>query len=421
MAWLRGGDGSHTPPRLGQTRGVGGGDEIGGATSGTGATVALDALLRTDHPRKLAAADWAREHLGPTEAFEPSRWRVAAEFGIQGLMAPHELGGSGRSVVDALLTFEGLGLGTEDQGTVFALSAQVFAMQSALLMAGTSAQLAEWVPRLCRGEVIGSFAMSEPNAGSDTASIATTASPLADGSFRLDGVKSWVTLGSECDVVVVFATTDPDAGRWGHTAFLVEMDRPGVDRGEVVAKMGLGSCPFTTVTFDDCRVGPDAVLGSVGAGGAIFADAVNAERAFLYAAQLGATERAIDASIARARSRIQFGRSIGSFQAVSHRIADMKLHHEAARLLVYKAGILRDRGDDVTLAAALAKLQTSETAVSTALDAIQIFGAEGYTTDGGVEHLLRDAVGGLSYSGTSDIQRNVVASMLRIDRPGRRP
>lgn len=379
----------------------------------------LEALLRLDHPRKLAAAEWAREHLRATSDFDRSAWQAAAEFGIQSLMVPTALGGSGLTVVDALLTFEGLGLGTPDQGIVFALSAQVFAMQSALLMAGSSEQLERWVPGLVRGDVIGSFAMTEPDTGSDTASITTRATPLADGGFRLDGVKSWVTLGTECDLVIVFATTDPAAGRWGHTAFLVEMSQPGVSSGAAIEKLGLRSCPFTTVTFDDCRVGPDAVLGAVGSGAAIFSDAVNAERAFLYAAQLGATERAIELAIDRARSRSQFGRPIGAFQAVSHRIADMKLHHEAARLLVYKAGALRDRGDDVTLAAALAKLQTSESAVSTALDAVQILGAEGYTTDGGVERLLRDAVGGLSYSGTSDIQRNIVASLLRVDRARR--
>ncbi|NNE13069.1 MAG: acyl-CoA dehydrogenase [Ilumatobacter sp.] len=399
---------------------MGGGDDPEGAGDGDLAPAALEALLTTDHPRKLAAAQWAREHLPVTDAFDPKRWAAAAEFGVQGMLVPAALGGSGLSVVDALLTFEGLGLGTDDQGTVFALSAQVFAMQSALLMAGSPDQLARWVPDLCSGAAIGSFAMSEPDAGSDTAAITTTATELDDGTFRIDGVKSWVTLGSVCDVMVVFAVTDPAAGRWGHTAFLVEMDRPGIDRGAPIAKMGLGSCPFTTVTFDDCRVGPDAVLGSVGAGGAIFADAVNAERAFLYAAQLGASERAMEVSIERARTRTQFGRPIGSFQAVSHRIADMKLHHEASRLLIYKAGALRDRGGDVTMAAALAKLQTSESGVSTALDAIQILGAEGYTTDAQVERFLRDAVGGLSYSGTSDIQRNIVASLLRTDRPRRR-
>ena len=184
--------------------------------------------------------------------------------------------------------------------------------------------------------------------------------------------------------------------------------------------MGLHSCPFGQLTFHGCTVGPEAVLGKPGAGASIFGDAVESERAFLYAAQLGAMERVIDNAVARARERQQFGVPIGSFQAVSHRIAEMKLRHEAARLLIYKAAALADRGQQVALAAALAKLQTSEMAVLSALDSIRIHGAEGYTVAGGVEFELRDAVGGLAYSGTSDIQRNIVARLLGVDRPVRR-
>ncbi len=381
---------------------------------------AVEALLNLRHPRKAAAAEWATQTLAtPSTTFDRTRWEAAARFGVQGLTAPVDLGGAGGSMVDAMLTFEGLGLGAADQGTVFALSAQVFAMQSALLAAGSTAQKWRWVPELCRGRAIGAFAMSEPDAGSDTASIVTRATPLPDGRHRIDGTKAWVTLGTVCDVVIVFATTDPALGSWGITAFLVEMTRPGITAAPPIAKLGLESCPFTTLTFDNCEVGPDEVLGAPGAGAAVFREAVNAERAFLYAAQLGATERTIDLSVARARSRSQFGHAIGSFQAVSHRIADMKLRHEAARMLVYKAAMLCDRGRDVTMAAALAKLQASETAVDSALDALQIFGAEGYTLAAGVDRGLRDAIGGLSYSGTSDVQRNLVARLLGVDRPSR--
>ena len=383
-------------------------------------SAALDALVRLDHPRKLEAAAWAADALGTAcDEFDRGRWDAAARFGIQGVAVPQALGGSGCSTVDALLTFEGLGFGAVDQGTVFALSAQVFAMQRALLSAASPPQLARWVPALCSGRAIGAFAMSEPDAGSDTAAIGTMATPLGDGRCRLDGTKAWVTLGTVCDVVIVFATTDRALGRWGLTAFLVEADRPGITRGEAIPKMGLESCPFTTLTFDGCVVGPDDVLGRPGSGGAVFAGAVNAERAFLYAAQLGAMERTIDRSVERARTRQQFGKPIGSFQAVSHRIADMKLRHEAARLLVYKAAILADLGRDVTMAASLAKLQASENAVRSAIDAVQVFGAEGYTLAAGVERDVRDAIGGLSYSGTSDIQRNIVAGLLGVDRPQR--
>lgn len=381
----------------------------------------LEAFVSLTHPRKMAAAAWAARVLGsPSDTFDRERWRAAAGFGVQGLLAPTHLGGAGLHMVDAMLTFEGLGLGAVDQGMVFALSAQVFAMQSALLAAGSKVQQERWVPDLCRGLAIGAFAMSEPEVGSDTSAIRTRATKLADGRYQLDGVKAWVTLGTVCDVVIVFATTDPALGGWGLTAFLVDVTRPGVSAGPAIPKLGLESCPFTTLTFTNCVVEANDVLGAPGSGAAVFRDAVNAERAFLYAAQLGATERTIEQSIARARSRTQFGEPIGHFQAVSHRIVDMKLRHEAARLLVYKAALLHDLGRDVTMAAALAKLQASETAVESALDAIRIFGAEGYTVAAGVDRALRDAIGGLSYSGTSDIQRNIVARILGIER-ARRP
>lgn len=385
-------------------------------------TSPLDAFLSLTHPRKMAASAWAARVLGtPCSTFDRTRWRAAAEFGVQGLTAPTTLGGAGLGTVDAMLTFEGLGLGAVDQGTVFALSAQVFAMQRALLTAGSPAQLARWVPALCQGRAIGAFAMSEPDAGSDTSAITTRATRLSDGRYQLDGVKAWVTLGTVCDVVIVFASTDTTLGGWGVTAFLVDTTRPGISAAPEVAKLGLESCPFTTLTFTNCVVDAEDVLGAPGAGAAVFRGAVNAERAFLYAAQVGATERTIELSIARARSRTQFGEPIGNFQAVAHRIADMKLRHEAARMLVFKAALLHDLGRDVTLAAALAKLQASETAVESALDAIRIFGAEGYTLAAGVESGLRDAIGGLSYSGTSDIQRTIVARMLGVGRPRRSP
>lgn len=376
-----------------------------------------DPLLDLEHPRKSAAADFARD-LGPgNDGFDPDRWRAAAEFGVQGMTLPAEFGGAGDSTVDALLTFEGLGLGAEDYGLVFALSAQVFSFQSALVSAASDPQLRTWVPQFASGTAIGAFAMSEPTVGSNTAGIETMATELDDGGYRLDGTKAWVTLGPVADVFLVFATIEPALGRWGITAFLVPADTPGLTVGAPIPKLGLGTCPFCEITFDDCRVPATAMLGGAGAGAAIFSNAVNAERAFLYAAQLGATERTIEHAIERARTRRQFGQPIGAFQSVSNRIAEMKLRHESSRLLIYKTAMLADAGRDVTLAASLAKLMVSETAVESAIDAIQIHGAEGYTQAAGLGEELMAAIGGLSYSGTSDIQRNIVSSLLGVDRP----
>jgi len=290
-------------------------------------------------------------------------------------------------------------------------------MQTALIEAGSEAQRDEWLPRLCRGDAVGAFAMTELDVGSDIAAISTTAEPLPDGRFRLNGVKAWVTLGPLADVLVVFATTDRSRGRWGISGFLVPATTAGVEVGPIETKSGLHSCPFGRVRFVDCVVPADALLGPIGAGAAVFASAVEAERAFLYAAQLGVMERHLQRAIERARSRTQFGKPIGTFQAVSHRIAEMKLRHEAARLLVYKAAALHDRGQSVTMAAALAKLHTAEAAVTSALDVVRIHGAEGYAEAAGLELDLRDAVGGLAYSGTSDIQRNIIAGLLGVDRP----
>lgn len=379
---------------------------------------ALDALLRVDHPRKLEVAALAADHFAERRpAFDRERWQRAADLGLLGLRVDPRWGGQGRSSVEALLCFEGLGLGSADNGFVFALASQVFATQTALEEAGSDAQRARWLQGMVDGSVLGCFAMTEPGAGSDAASIATTATSTADG-FRLRGEKCWVTLGPVADVALVFATEDTAKGAWGITAFLVPLDLPGVTVGDVVPKAGLESCPFGSISFD-VEVPADAVVGRRGAGMSIFTSAVEAERAFLYGCQLGATERLLHRSIERARSRQQFGRPIGSFQAVGHRLADMKLRHETSRLLVYKAAILHDRGESVTLAAALAKLQASESAVESAVDAVRLHGAEGYTVAAGVEAEVRDALGGLAYSGTSDIQRNIVVRLLGADRPPR--
>jgi alkylation response protein AidB-like acyl-CoA dehydrogenase len=378
----------------------------------------MEAMLDARHPRKMEAAAWAAESLGVSSAgSDRDLWRRAADFGIQGLTIPREFGGTAASAVDAMLTFEGVGLGAPDNGIAFALSSQVFPAQMTLARFGDDDQRARWLPGLADGSIIGAFAMSEPLAGSDSGAITSTALRQADGSFRLDGVKDWVTLGPVCDEVIVFASTDPSRGRWGLSAFVVDASADGVERSAAHTKLGLDSCPFGRLTFDGCRVEPDRLLGGLGAGASIFAAAVEAERAFLYAPQLGAMERLIEQTIERVRRRQQFGRPIGGFQAVSHRVVDMKVRHDASRLLLYRVAAYVDRGESVRMTSSIAKLQAAEAAVATAMDAVRIHGAEGYTVAGGVERELRDAVGGLTYAGTSEIQRNIVASLLHLDRP----
>ena len=294
----------------------------------------------------------------------------------------------------------------------------MFAFGSCFTAGATPEQRERFLPAMIAGDLIGSFAMTEPATGSDTTAITTTATKV-EGGYRLNGSKAWVTLGPVCDLAIVFATTDPTRGRWGITAFLVDGHPNGMVRSEPIDKMGLTTSPFGRFDFIDCFVSEADRLGPEGAGGQLFSSAVEAERAYLYAAQLGATERLIERCIDRAQTRTQFGVPIGAHQAVGHAIADLVIDHEMARLLVYKSAALADTGRSVTLAAAMSKIQVSEMALRVSTKALQIFGAEGYTTEAGIEQYLRDAAGGIAFSGTADIQRNSIVRLLGIDRAPR--
>ncbi len=379
---------------------------------------ALSALLDPTHPRKVSASNWAREHLDGG-GVDRQTWERCGDAGLFGLLVPEAQGGCGCTATEALLTFEGLGYGCEDAGLVFALASQVFAFGPAFNGGANDDQRGRYLPGILAGTTFGSFAMSEPDAGSDSSAITTTATPV-DGGYRIDGLKTWVTLGPVADLAIVFATMDPSKGRWGITAFLVDTDQPGVHTSAPIEKFGLGSSPFGTLELDGCVVPAANRLGPEGAGATLFSSAVEAERAYLYAAQVGATQRLLEHCVDRARTRTQFGQPIGANQAVSHPLADLAIQLEMSRLLIYKAGALADTDRSVTLTAAMAKVQVSETAIQAALRAFQLFGAEGYTTAAGIHTYLRDAVGGMAYSGTSDIQRNIIVRLLGADRPARR-
>lgn len=375
----------------------------------------LDAILDPDHPRRRSATEWARAQLADGGA-DRHTWARCGAAGLFGLLVPERHGGLGCTATEALLTFEGLGYGCEDAGLVFALASQVFAFGPAFHGGADDDQRARFLPGILDGSIMGAFAMTEPDAGSDSSAITTTATRV-DGGYRLDGEKTWITLGPVADLAIVFATVDAAKGRWGITAFLVETDRPGVHRSEPIEKFGLQSSPFGRIVFDGCVVPEANRLGPEGAGATLFSSAVEAERAYLYAAQVGSTRRLLERCVDRARTRQQFGQPIGVHQAVSHPLADLAIQLEMSRLLVYKAGALADTDRSVTLAAAMAKVQVSDTAIGAALRAFQLFGAEGYTTEAGLDVHLRDAVGGMAYSGTSDIQRNIIVRLLGADRP----
>jgi len=391
------------------------------ASHGNGDTAALDAILDLDHPIKTATAQWARENLTDSALEERDHnctfwrhgWEQVAARGILGVLADPTYGGRGQRLTSALLELEGLGLGCRDDGLVFAATSQILTVSLTVERFGTDEQQAQWLPRLVSGEAIGSFAMSEPGSGSDAFALSTTAITTDDG-YVLNGTKSWVTLAPVADVFIVFATTDPGAGQWGITAFCIPANTPGLVVGPNEPKMGMRTTPFAQVTLTDCHIPESARIGAVGSGASIFSASMESERGFLLVGNIGALERVLVDSIEHSKNREQFGQPIGTFQGVSHPLADVKLAHESARLLMYKAAALHERGRPSMMAAALSKLAGSQAALAGALTAVEVHGAKGYVSAYGVERDLRNLSGGVIYGGSSGIQKNIISRLMGL-------
>ncbi len=312
------------------------------------------------------------------------------------------------------IALEALGYGCRDGGLVFSLCAHLLACVVPLWKHGSEEQKRRYLMGLCDGTLIGAHAITEPNSGSDTFAMRLRADRDGDG-WRLTGTKTFVSNGPVADVNVVFAVTDSEKGFYGGvTAFLIERGLPGFSPGQKFAKMGLRTSPVGELVFDGAHVGEDAVLGTVGGGAGVFGTAMDWERSLLVAAHLGTMERLLETSVEYARSRSQFGQSIGKFQGVAHKIADMKVRLEAARLLTYRTASRLDRTRSISLDASITKLFVSESLVETARDAVQLHGGNGFMVEYEVERAFRDAVGGTIYSGTSEMQRNIIARWLGL-------
>ncbi|MEM7034227.1 MAG: acyl-CoA dehydrogenase family protein [Chloroflexota bacterium] len=371
--------------------------------------------------RKQATIEFAQKELNSNDLvaqekagnFSWEQWRKCAKFGLQGLAIPEAYGGSDTDILTTILMLEGLGYGCTDNGLPFTLNSQMWSVQPAILKFGSEEQKQKYLPSLCGGEIIGAFGITEEDTGSDSYGMQTTAEKR-DGGYVLNGRKCYITSAPLADVVVIFATINPEIGRWGITGFLVERGTPGFSTSPVRDKMGMRTTPMGDLIFEDCFVPEENRLGPEGAGVSLFTSAMESERGYIFASQLGAMERQLETAIRYARERKQFGQPIGKFQSVSNRIADMKLRLETARTLLYKVAWLEQQGKPLLMEAAMAKLYLSECFVQSSLDSIRIHGARGYVTEFEVERDLRDGIGGLIYSGTSDIQRNIIARLLGL-------
>lgn len=366
------------------------------------------------HERVLAfARTLGSSAMGSARQFPRDQWVKCGRFGLLGLCVPDEYGGMGYDALTTARVMEALGHGCIDMGFVFAVAAHNFACVAPIWEHGSEELKSRVLPRLCDGTWIGANAITEAEAGSDSFALQTRA--VADGdTYVLSGVKSYVTNAPVADALLVYASTAPANGYLGVSAFLVERGSPGVQIGDAFDVIGLKTASISSVYLDQCRVPAANLIGGLGAGASVFKRSMSWERACLFAAYLGAMERQLDECIAYAKERRQFGKRIGRYQAISHRIADMKLRLDSARLLVYRACWLYDRGSDATLEIALAKIAVSEAAVQSGLDAVQIHGGLGVTTAANIECALRDAVPSTVFSGTSEVLRNLIVSQLGL-------
>jgi alkylation response protein AidB-like acyl-CoA dehydrogenase len=340
-------------------------------------------------------------------------WKKCAEFGITALPIPEQYGGADADIMTAMLTMEGLGYGCKDNGLIFGMNAQLWSVQMPILSFGSEELKQKYLPGLCNGDLIGAHGMSEPDSGSDAYALRTRARRV-DGGYILNGTKTFVTNAPVSDLSVVFANVEPEKGMWGITAFIIETGTPGFTISRDIEKMGLRTSPMGELVLQDCFVPDSHRLGPEGAGSRIFNHSMEWERACILASNLGTMERQLEESIQYARDRIQGGQPIGMYQSVANRIVDMKIRLETARLILYKVAWLKKMGKPAMLEAAIAKLYLSESFVQSGLDAIRTLGGYGYMTEFEVERNLRDAIGGTLYSGTSDIQRNIIARLLGL-------
>jgi alkylation response protein AidB-like acyl-CoA dehydrogenase len=371
---------------------------------------------------RRAVFDFAREQLNDDLAardgsgtFSRELWQKCATFGLLGLPIPAEYGGQGQDLLTTIVAMEALGRGCRDNGLIFSLNAQMWACQMPLVRYGTVAQKREWLPKLVSGEAIGAHAITEPGAGSDVFSLTSRAEPV-DGGYRLNGVKTFSTNAPFADLVLAFAYLERRIENKPKllTGFLVPRATSGMSFGQPMSKMGLRTSPMGEVVFDDCFVSESMRLGPEGVGAAIFNSAMEWERACIFASHVGAMERLLEDCTGYARSRRQFGQPIAKFESVANKIADMKVALEASRLLLYYAGWLHGQGKSTVMESAIAKLFVSENHVRSALDALQLFGGYGYMKEYPIEREVRDALSGTLYSGTSEMQRKIIARCLRL-------
>jgi butyryl-CoA dehydrogenase len=369
----------------------------------------------TDEQRLVreTARDFADREIAPrardndrNEHFDTELVQKIADMGFLGAIVPEEYGGRGVDYRTYALIVEEVGRGCSAMRTVVSVVTSLVC--SSIVRWGSEEQKQEWLPRLCSGEALGCFGLTEPDTGSDASNLKTRAE-RTDGGWRLSGGKMWISLGNYAKLALVFAQTDPEKEHRGIACFLVPTDTPGFSSQEIHHKLGLKGSDTAELSLDGVEVPDSALMGNVGDGFKIAMTALDSGRFSVAAGCVGICQGSLDASIDYAKERQQFGKPIASFQLVQELIADMVVETDAARGLVWRAAWLKDAGQPNTTETSIAKLYATEAAVRCANAAIQVHGGSGYVDDYPVERYLRDARVTTLYEGTSQIQKLIIA------------
>ncbi|MFZ5963415.1 acyl-CoA dehydrogenase family protein [Thalassococcus sp. BH17M4-6] len=347
-------------------------------------------------------------------AFGTNRWRALVEAGLTGLVTSEEMGGLDLSVPELSQVLETLGYVCEDAGLGFSLATHLCSTCLPVAKFGGDAIREELLPQLAQAQKVGAHAITEPDSGSDAFAMKTTATRDGDD-YILSGEKCYISNAPIADICVIYARTHPTKGALGgFSAFAVDCDAKGFGIGKPRKKMGLRTAPMADLYLDDVRVPASRLIGREGQGFSILDYVMRWEILCVFALQVGEMRRQFDRSVAYAKDRKQFGAPIASFQAISHRIADMHMRLQSARSWLSRMVIAMQGGGQASLEIAAAKLAISEAHVANSLDAITLHGGAGYMSETGIESHLRNAMGGLIYSGSSDIQKNRIAAMLGL-------
>jgi L-prolyl-PCP dehydrogenase len=350
---------------------------------------------------------------GPDKSFPVNAWRLCGKRGIMGLPVSTEHGGCGFTALETAKCLEAIGYGCEDNGFITAICAHLLSCVVPLWQRGSAAQKEKYLPNLCNGEWVAGHVATEPTAGSDIFSMRTRAERRGD-IYVINGDKAYCLSAPVADVYFVFANLAPDFSSNGITLFLVDRGTPGLELEHTVQKIGLKTATMGNLKLRNCQVPVTNRIGPEGSGTLIFHLAMRWERTLIIAPQVGTMRRTLEKAIAYARERHQFGQSIGKFQSVSNRLVDMKVRLELARLMLYHAAHVLDQGRRDSAEPSIAKLFLSEAALANHMDALRIHGAQGFTEDMEFGNDVTDTIGLTILSGTSDIQRQIIAKHLGL-------